>query len=230
MEQQNPPGKPLVVLERVVIKHCRGDLGLFQDSALKGQIAFSCSENHWSSPRRRAQVLIYYWTCLKRHLGKSTRRQICNYSGSPRRAVFAQRRSRVHVQWHREGQHGRVSRRSRSTCWYSPSSRSPGSERCRRQTPKRAAPLLLTRSDQWAMAKTLDLMCQWWGRGCGKRKGCIDGRGIFVTYLHTQILTNEIMWSCSVVSDSVIPWTAAYQAPPSMVFSRQEYCNGLPFP
>ena len=27
-----------------------------------------------------------------------------------------------------------------------------------------------------------------------------------------------------------IPWTAAYQAPPSMEFSRQEYWSGLPFP
>ena len=26
------------------------------------------------------------------------------------------------------------------------------------------------------------------------------------------------------------PWTAAYQAPLSMVFSRQEYWSGLPFP
>ena len=26
------------------------------------------------------------------------------------------------------------------------------------------------------------------------------------------------------------PWTVAYQAPPSMEFSRQEYWNGLPFP
>ena len=25
------------------------------------------------------------------------------------------------------------------------------------------------------------------------------------------------------------PWTVAYQAPPSMAFSRQEYWNGLPF-
>ena len=25
-------------------------------------------------------------------------------------------------------------------------------------------------------------------------------------------------------------WTVAYQAPPSMEFSRQEYWNGLPFP
>ena len=26
------------------------------------------------------------------------------------------------------------------------------------------------------------------------------------------------------------PWTAAYQAPPSVGFSRQEYCSGVPFP
>ena len=28
----------------------------------------------------------------------------------------------------------------------------------------------------------------------------------------------------------VIPWTVAYQAPPSMELSRQEYWSGLPFP
>ena len=28
----------------------------------------------------------------------------------------------------------------------------------------------------------------------------------------------------------VTPWTAAYRAPPSMGFSRQEYWSGLPFP
>ena len=37
-------------------------------------------------------------------------------------------------------------------------------------------------------------------------------------------------WSRSVASDSVILWTVAYQAPPSMGFSRQEYWSGLPFP
>ena len=26
------------------------------------------------------------------------------------------------------------------------------------------------------------------------------------------------------------PWTVAYQSPPSMGFSRQEYCSGFPFP
>ena len=36
--------------------------------------------------------------------------------------------------------------------------------------------------------------------------------------------------SCSVVSDSATPWTAACQAPLSTGFSRQEYWSGLPCP
>ena len=36
--------------------------------------------------------------------------------------------------------------------------------------------------------------------------------------------------SLSRVQPFVIPWTVAYQAPPSMGFSRQEYWSGLPFP
>ena len=36
--------------------------------------------------------------------------------------------------------------------------------------------------------------------------------------------------SCSVVSDSVTPWTVAHQAPQSIGFPRQEYWSGLPFP
>ena len=45
---------------------------------------------------------------------------------------------------------------------------------------------------------------------------------------------SEVKW-CEVKSLShvqlfVIPWTVAYQAPLSMGFSRQEHCNGLPFP
>ena len=35
---------------------------------------------------------------------------------------------------------------------------------------------------------------------------------------------------CSVVSDSVAPWTVAHQAHLSMGFSRQEYWSGLPRP
>ena len=36
--------------------------------------------------------------------------------------------------------------------------------------------------------------------------------------------------SLSPVQLFATPWTVAYQAPPSMGFSRQEYWNGLPFP
>ena len=36
--------------------------------------------------------------------------------------------------------------------------------------------------------------------------------------------------SLSLVRLFATPWTVAYQAPPSMGFSRQEYCSGLPFP
>ena len=35
--------------------------------------------------------------------------------------------------------------------------------------------------------------------------------------------------SLSRVQLFVTPWTVAYQAPPSMGFSRQEYWSGLPF-
>ena len=37
----------------------------------------------------------------------------------------------------------------------------------------------------------------------------------------------EVAQSCPTLCD---PWTVAYQVPPSMWFSRQEYWNGLPFP
>ena len=38
------------------------------------------------------------------------------------------------------------------------------------------------------------------------------------------------MKSLSCVRPSATPWTAAYQAPPSMGFSRQEYWSGVPLP
>ena len=47
--------------------------------------------------------------------------------------------------------------------------------------------------------------------------------------------TKAWKWKVKVKSFSCIrllvtPWTTAYQAPPSMGFSRQEYWSGLPFP
>ena len=38
------------------------------------------------------------------------------------------------------------------------------------------------------------------------------------------------MKSLSRVRLFATPWTVAYQPPPSMGFSRQEYWSGLPFP
>ena len=48
-------------------------------------------------------------------------------------------------------------------------------------------------------------------------------------------LSNAWKWkvkvkSLSRVRPSATPWTAAYQAPPSMGFSRQEYWSGVPLP
>ena len=47
--------------------------------------------------------------------------------------------------------------------------------------------------------------------------------------------SNAWKWKGKVKSLSCVllfttPWTAAYQAPPSMGFSRQEYLSGLPLP
>ena len=43
-------------------------------------------------------------------------------------------------------------------------------------------------------------------------------------------LRNHRVKSLSRVRLFATPWTVAYQAPPSMGFSRQEYWSGLPFP
>ena len=36
--------------------------------------------------------------------------------------------------------------------------------------------------------------------------------------------------SCSVMANSVTPWTVAHLVPLSVEFSKQEYWSGLPFP
>ena len=43
-------------------------------------------------------------------------------------------------------------------------------------------------------------------------------------YVHFNWREYEVTQSC------LTPWTVAYQAPPSVGFSRQEYWGGLPFP
>ena len=55
------------------------------------------------------------------------------------------------------------------------------------------------------------------------------------TSVGCRSFSNAWKWKVKVKSLShvrllVTPWTAAYQAPPSMGFSRQEYWSGLPLP
>ena len=44
------------------------------------------------------------------------------------------------------------------------------------------------------------------------------------------VVVLKVKWSLSHVQLFATPWTVAYQAPPSMGFSRQECWSGLPFP
>ena len=48
--------------------------------------------------------------------------------------------------------------------------------------------------------------------------------------LHWSLRWSEEVKSLSRVWLSATPWTIAYQVPPPMGFSRQEYWSGLPFP
>ena len=52
--------------------------------------------------------------------------------------------------------------------------------------------------------------------------------------VHNESLTYKEyikgMLACSVMYDSVAPWTVACQAPLVFGFPRQEYWSGLPFP
>ena len=45
-----------------------------------------------------------------------------------------------------------------------------------------------------------------------------------------QVLAVAVVGSLSRIRLFAAPWTAAFQAPLSMGFSRQEYWSGLPFP
>ena len=70
------------------------------------------------------------------------------------------------------------------------------------------------------------------------RRGPRASRCRQVKSIQEQIHPTEItklFISCEIKSFSrvrlfVTPWTVAYQAPPYMEFSRQEYWSGLPFP
>ena len=57
---------------------------------------------------------------------------------------------------------------------------------------------------------------------------------LLVKYLNSVEYSNPSTWyicfSLSCVRLFATPWTVAYQAPPSMGFSRQEHWSGLPLP
>ena len=57
----------------------------------------------------------------------------------------------------------------------------------------------------------------------------ITGR-FFIIWATREVAQCIVVKSLSRVRLFATPWTVAYNAPPSMRFSRQEYCSGLPFP
>ena len=52
----------------------------------------------------------------------------------------------------------------------------------------------------------------------------------FVTPACVCVCVCVCVFSCSVMSDSLQPWTVACQPPLPMEFPRQKYWSGLPFP
>ena len=66
------------------------------------------------------------------------------------------------------------------------------------------------------------LPCPWDSPGKNTGVGCH-----FLLQCRKVKSESEVAQSCLTLRD---PWTAAYQAPPSMGFPRQEYWSGLPVP
>ena len=66
------------------------------------------------------------------------------------------------------------------------------------------------------------LPCPWDSPGKNTGVGCH-----FLLQCMTVKREGKVAQSCRLFAT---PWTAAYQAPPSMGFSRQEYSSGLPLP
>ncbi|XDA88059.1 hypothetical protein R6Z07F_017724 [Ovis aries] len=63
------------------------------------------------------------------------------------------------------------------------------------------------------------LHCPWDSPGKNTGVGC---------HFHLQCM--KVKSESEVAQSSPTPWTAAYQAPPSMRVSRQEYWSGVPLP
>ena len=76
--------------------------------------------------------------------------------------------------------------------------------------------------------------CQWpeMGKACGPNSPfSVKLFSLFDHFITPWTLGKwKKVKSLSCVRLFATPWTVAYQAPPSMGFSRQEYWSGLPFP
>ena len=96
-------------------------------------------------------------------------------------------------------------------------------------------------TNRYAAAAAADKLLQSCPTLCDPIDGSPPGSSVPGS-LQTRILewvamsfSNAWKWKVKVKSLSHVwlfttPWTAAYQAPPSMGFSRQEFWSGLPFP
>ena len=69
------------------------------------------------------------------------------------------------------------------------------------------------------------LLCPWDSPGKNTGMGC----RLLLQCMKVKS-ESEVAQSCLTLRLLVTPWTAAYQTPPSMGFSREEYWSGLPFP
>ena len=65
---------------------------------------------------------------------------------------------------------------------------------------------------------------------CGQKKKSMQKRKKFYPGVCVCVCACVCGKTVSHVRLFVTPWAVAYQAPPSMEFSRQEYWSGLPFP
>ena len=69
--------------------------------------------------------------------------------------------------------------------------------------------------------------------GAPMQKRKIKKAELRMSVLGRKVMTNLVSQSVKLLSRVqllAIQWTVAYQASPSMEFSRQEYWSGLPFP
>ena len=75
------------------------------------------------------------------------------------------------------------------------------------------------------LPESMSLLIFWW---VGLASQTVNKRFKGIT-IKLNVIWLEVK-SLSCVQLFVTPWTVAYEAPPSMGFSRQEYWSGVPFP